>query len=153
MRKSYFCQNISSYMRNLCIIALIALTLIACGPYQKALKEKDVKAKYSLATKYYEEGKETGKKNSLRRAVRLLEQILPQFKGKPQGEHLAFIYADSYYRLKDYINSGYEFERFAKTYRSSDKAEEAAYKGAKSYYHLSPRYTLEQADTEKALAK
>src|SRR5699024_2070039 len=103
-------------MRNFLVLFLLVIMLTACGPYQKVLKENEIKHKYEMANKYYEEGKETGKKNSLRRAVRLLEQILPQFKGKPQGEHLAFIYADSYYRLKNYFDSGYQFERFSKTY-------------------------------------
>lgn len=140
-------------MKNLFALLILALILSACGPYQKALKENDVKVKYEMANSYYEEGIETGKKNSLRRAVRLLEQILPQFKGKPQGERLAFIYADSYYRLKDYFDSGYQFERFFESYSNSDKAEEAAFKGAKSYYYLSPRYSLDQTETDRALVK
>lgn len=140
-------------MRNLLVIIILTVLLTSCGPYQKALKDNDVSTKYKLANEYYETGKETGKKNSLRRAVRLLEQILPQFRGKPQGEHLAFIYADSYYRLKDYFNAGYQFERFTTSYDNSDKVEEAAFKGAKSYYYLSPRHSLDQTETDKALAK
>jgi len=140
-------------MKKITGILLVILIMGACGPYQKALKDKEIKPKYDLAIKYYEEGVEKNRKAPLRKSIRLLEQILPQYQGKPQGERLAYMYADGYYRLKDYFDAGYQFERFLKTYPQSDKAEEVAFKGAKSYYNVSPRYTLDQTETDKALVK
>lgn len=134
-------------------MTVLVLMLGSCGPYQKALKNDDIKPKYELAVKYYNQGIKTGKKSKFKRSLRLLEQILPQYRGKPQGEKLAYIYADSYYHLEDYFDSGYQFERFSKSYPKSDKAEEAAFKSAKSYYYASPRYTLDQTETHKALNK
>ena len=49
--------------------------------------------------------------------------------------------------------AGYQFERFVKSYPKSDKITEATFFSAKSYYELSPRYSLDQADTDKALIK
>jgi outer membrane protein assembly factor BamD len=40
-----------------------------------------------------------------------------------------------------------------KSYPRSDKAIEASFLGAKSYYQLSPTYSLDQTDTDKALTK
>jgi len=139
--------------RNITVVLVLVFVLGACGPYQKALKENDPQPKLKLANEYYDEGKKEGKKSRFKRSIRLLEQILPQYRGKPQGERLAFMYADSYYRIKDYFDAGYQFERFVKSYTQSEKAEEAAFKGAKSYYYISPKHSLDQTDTEKALGK
>ncbi len=40
-----------------------------------------------------------------------------------------------------------------KSYPNSDKSIEAAFFSAKSYYELSPKYSLDQTDTDKALSK
>ena len=83
----------------------------------------------------------------------LFEQIAPKYVGKPQGERVLFFLADTYFKVKDYNFAGYQFERFLKSYPRSDKAAEASFLGAKSFYMLSPRYSLDQTDTDKALAK
>lgn len=126
----------------LCAVAV----LTSCNEYQKVLKETDVKSKYDLAQKYYDE-------EDYRRSLRLFEQIAPKYVGKPQGERVMFFLADNYFKRKDFNMAGYQFERFIKSYPKSDKVPEAAFSGAKSYFELSPRYSLDQTDTDKALAK
>jgi outer membrane protein assembly factor BamD len=133
-------------VRFFLITGLISFTLVSCGEYQKVLKEDDTAKKYELAERLYNEG-------NYRKAVRLFEQIVPKFIGKPQGERVIFFYADSYYKLGDYFLSGYQFERFSKSYPKSDKAEEAAFYGAKSYYYLSPKFSIDQTETVKAIDK
>ncbi|MEJ2162956.1 MAG: outer membrane protein assembly factor BamD [Robiginitalea sp.] len=128
------------------LLIIPVLILFSCSEYQKALKNPDITKKYTIAQKLYEEG-------DFKKANRLLEQIAPQFVGKPQGERVLFFLADSYYQIKDYNFAGYQFERFLKSYPGSDKADQAAFQGAKSYYMLSPRYSLDQTDTDKALTK
>src|SRR5690606_20838726 len=54
---------------------------------------------------------------------------------------------------KDYYLAAYQFDRFSKSYPKSDKAEEAAFLGAKSYYMLSPKYSLDQKETNTAVDK
>ena len=127
-------------------LLLASLALASCSEYQKVLKDTDINRKYELAERLYQEG-------SYKKANRLLEQIAPQFVGKPQGERVMFFLADSYFQKGDYNFAGYQFERFLKSYPKSDKAPEAAFLGAKSYYMLSPRYSLDQTDTDKALNK
>lgn len=129
-------------------IPLLVLMLIfgSCSEYQKVLKNTDVKAKYELAQKYYEA-------EDYKRALRLFEQIAPKYVGKPQGERVMFFLADCYFKRENYNMAGYQFERFIKSYPKSDKVAEAAYNGAKSYYELSPSHSLDQTDTDKALAK
>lgn len=133
-------------MRPFFVLGLFLVVFQSCSEYQKVLKNEDIKAKYELAQKYYEEG-------DFRRANRLFEQIAPKYVGKPQGERVMFFLADSYFERGDYNMAGYQFERFIKSYPKSEKLAEASFLGAKSYYELSPRYSLDQTDTDKALAK
>ncbi|HER40117.1 MAG TPA: outer membrane protein assembly factor BamD [Salinimicrobium catena] len=139
------------------IILLLSVVLIAtsCSQYQKVLKSKDTGLKYTTAEKLYNEAKagEGNTSRKFKKALRLFEQIVPEYRGKPQAQKLMFIYADTYYELGDNYLAGYQFERFVETYPQSEKIEEAAFKGAKSYYFLSPRYDLDQTDTHKAIEK
>jgi len=133
-------------MRQLLTFLGLILFLGSCSEYQKALKNEDVGAKYELAQSLYDE-------EDYKRANRLFEQIAPKYVGKPQGERVMFFLADTYFQRGDYNMAGYQFERFMKSYPKSDKLLEAAFLGAKSYYELSPEYSLDQTDTDKALAK
>ncbi|MEL4308755.1 outer membrane protein assembly factor BamD [Joostella sp. CR20] len=133
-------------MKYTYLAVLLVVLFTSCSEYQRVLKESDVKKKYDLAEKLYNEG-------DYKRAIRLYEQIVPQYVGKPQGERLLYFYANSYYETKDYYLAAYQFERFSKSYPRSDKAEEAAFLGAKSQYLTSPRYSLDQTETDKAISK
>ncbi|WP_378172933.1 outer membrane protein assembly factor BamD [Aquimarina sp. SS2-1] len=133
-------------MKRLLFLLILVIALGSCSEYQKVLKEEEIGPKYKLAEELYKEGK-------YKKALRLFEQIVPQFRGKPQAERVMYYYSDTYYNLEDYYLAGYQFERFAKSYPNSDKREEAAYKGAKSYYFLSPRYSLDQKETDEAIEK
>lgn len=133
-------------MRKFIAFGLLLVVFQSCSEYQKVLKNEDLKAKYDLAEKYYDE-------KDFKRANRLLEQIAPKYVGKPQGERVMFFLSNSYFERGDYNMAGYQFERFIKSYPKSDKLTEASFLGAKSYYELSPTYSLDQTDTDKALIK
>lgn len=133
-------------MKNYLLLLLIAITLSACGEYQKALKSEDVAVKFAKGTELYEAGK-------YNKANRLFEQIVPQYRGKPQAEKLMFMHANSFYMTKEYYLAAYKFEQFATAYPKSEKAEEALFLSAQSYYKLSPVYSKEQKETLEALEK
>jgi len=133
-------------MRKLLSFLVLIVVLSSCSEYQKVLKNTDVKAKYDLAQKFYDE-------EDYKRANRLFEQIAPKYVGKPQGERVMFFFANTYFQRKDYNMSGYQFERFIKSYPKSEKVPEAAFLGAKSFFKLSPAHSLDQTDTDKALVK
>ncbi|MFI2743448.1 outer membrane protein assembly factor BamD [Zhouia sp. PK063] len=131
---------------NFLLGSILLMGVVSCGEYQNALKGTDVKVKYTLAEKLYNDGE-------YKKALRLFDQIAPQYVNKPQGERVLYFYANSYYQIKDYTNAGYQFERFAKSYPRSDKAEEAYFLSAKCSYMLSPRYSIDQTDTYTAINK
>ncbi|SFW61728.1 Beta-barrel assembly machine subunit BamD [Sinomicrobium oceani] len=133
-------------MKRFLYVAVVVALMSSCSQFQKALKSEDVKLKYDLAEKLYNEG-------DYKKANRLLEQIVPQYAGKPQGERVVYFHANAYYQTKEYYLAAYQFDRFSKSYPKSDKAEEAAFLGAKSYYMLSPKYSLDQRETNTAVDK
>ena len=139
-------QPVFLFMKKIVYILLLAITLSSCSEYQKALKSEDVKTKVDMATKQYEKGK-------FSKAEKLFKQVIPKYRGKPQAERLMFMSAMCSYQMKDYHVSSYHLERFENTYPKSDKAEEASFLSAKSYYELSPVYSKEQRETIEALEK
>jgi outer membrane protein assembly factor BamD len=124
-------------MKKFIYILLMALVFSSCSEFQKALKSEDIATKFDIGTKLFEDGK-------YNKANRLFAQIVPSYRGKPQAEKLMYMYAMSYYNMGDYHLSGYQLERFENTYPKSEKAEEALFLSAKSYYMLSPVYSKEQ---------
>ena len=133
-------------MKKIVSILILVVLFSSCSEYQKALKSDDIAVKYALSTKMYDSGK-------YEKAIRLFEQISPSYKGKPQAEKLFYMFSQAYYKTKQYYLAGYQFENFASSYPKSEKHEEALFLGAKSYSKLSPVYSLDQADTDKAVEK
>ncbi|MDT0687264.1 outer membrane protein assembly factor BamD [Autumnicola psychrophila] len=133
------------------ILLLCVLLIVSCGEYQKMLKSEDTGEKYAYAENLYNEGVEEDSNRKLRKALRLFEQLMPQLRGKPQGQRISYLVADAYYQVGDYLLASFEFERFLQTYPESEKAEEAMFKMAASNYYESPRYFLDQTETDKAI--
>jgi outer membrane protein assembly factor BamD len=142
-------QKISiNFMMSKKIVSLLLMVvlLVSCSEYQKALKSEDVSVKYEIATKLYDSGKYND-------AIRLFEQIAPTYRGKPQAEKLFYMFSQSYYKTKQYYLAAYQFESFVAGYPKSEKIQESAFLGAKSFSTLSPIYSLDQTDTFKAIEK
>lgn len=133
-------------MKKIISLLIIISLFGACSEYQKALKTEDVAIKFEMATKLYDSGKYAN-------AIRLFEQIAPAYRGKPQAEKLFYMYSQSYYKTKQYYLAAYQFESFVSGYPKSEKIEEAAFLGAKSFSMLSPVYSLDQTETFKAIEK
>ena len=110
------------------------------------MNSDDASKKYRSAEEYY-------KKGEFRKANRLIEQVIPKYRGKPQAERIIFFFADSYFKTKNYILSSYQYENFIKSYPKSQRIEEAQFRAAQCYYFLSPEYSLDQEDTYTAIDK
>jgi len=133
-------------MKKFISILLILIVFTSCSEFQRALKSEDIGVKFDVATRQYEKGKYS-------KAIRLFEQIAPSYRGKPQAEKMFYMYAQSFYKTKQYYSAGYQFESFVSSYPKSEKKEESAYLAAISFSKLSPRYSLDQIDTYKAIDK
>ena len=134
-------------MRKIKIFTLICIAVLlfnSCGEYQRAIGKGTMEERYKLDIKKYEE-------KDFSKALRLFEIITPHYRGKPQMERIQFMVAQSNFNERNYTLSGYYFDRFTKNYPKSSKKEEASYLSAYSYKLASPRFSVDQTDTNKAL--
>ena len=127
-------------------ILLISILFISCNDFQKALKSEDTAEKFKMGTELFEAEKWS-------KSYRLLNQILPSYRGKPQAEKLTYMHAMCSYKLRDYYIASYHFDKFTDLYPNSEKAEEAAFLAAKGYYFGSPVYSKEQKAPIAAIEK
>jgi len=121
-------------------------TLFSCSDYQKLLNSDNASEKYKQAEVFYNSGE-------YRKANRLLEQIIPKYRGKPQAQRIIFFFAESYFQIKSYNLAAYQYEKFVKSFPKSDRIQEASFKAAKSYYYQSPTFSLDQEETYTAIEK
>ncbi|MFL0354432.1 outer membrane protein assembly factor BamD [Xanthomarina sp. GH4-25] len=133
-------------MKKLFYLFITFTVLSSCSQYQKALKKPDVSEKFRVGMELYDDGK-------FDKANKLFAQIVPNYRGKPQAEKLMFLYANTYFEMKEYYLASYQFERFVSSYPQSEKVEEAAFLSGKSAYMLSPVFSKDQIETKDALEK
>ncbi len=128
------------------LIAILSLftVLSSCTEYRKVLKSDDMQYKYDTALNYYKDGKFT-------RAYPLLEELYIVYRGTTKGERIAYLQAKCDFSLKDYILASHRLSQFYKNYPSSEYAEECQFLAAYCNYLLSPKWSLDQADTQKAI--
>jgi outer membrane protein assembly factor BamD len=129
---------------RLFIFSLLVLFISSCSQYEKLLKSDDFQLKYDVAMEYYEKGDYV-------RSATLIEQILPVYKGTQRAAELSFTLANSYYHRGDYIMAAHYFDNFVREYPNSQHVEEATYMRAYCNYLLSPRPSLDQSTTNRAI--
>ena len=125
---------------------LIVLTLIGCSNYQKAFKSTDKQFKVRVADSLIAAQK-YGK------AINLLEQAVPQYRGTDSAAQVALTYADALFADKRYPESGYQYETFRKSYVTNPNREYATFMIGKSLYEMAPRFSNDQDPTLRALTK
>ena len=128
------------------ISVILIVFIFSCSDYQKLLNSDNSSEKYKQAEVFYNNG-------DYRKANKLLEQIIPSYRGKPQAQRIIFFFAESYFQTKSYSLAAYQYENFIKSFPKSDRIQEASFKAAKSYYYQSPTYSLDQEETFKAIEK
>lgn len=100
--------------------------------------------KYQEAVKLYEKGKYS-------KALILFDDLASKYRGRAEAEDLFYLIANTNYKLRDYTSARFHFKNFANTYPSSPRAEECRFMAAYCYYIESPRSSLDQENTRKAI--
>ena len=116
----------------------------SCGEYNKILKTQDADLKYSYAKKYF------NKKKYVKSAT-LLEEIVYYFRGRPEGEEVLYLLAQSYYGQNDYETASEYFKSYANTYPRGEYTELAKYYSAYGLYLESRDPRLDQAETYESM--
>lgn len=130
--------------KSIFYLLVLIMTFASCGEYEKLLKSSDYALKYEKAFEYFEN-------EDYIRASTIFEQIASVYRGTTKADTLQFYRAMSYYYSKDYVMAGHYFGELSTTYKNSEFAEEASYLNAYCYYKLSPRPSLDQEFTYKAI--
>lgn len=130
---------------NLFFILLLPFSLlISCGGYEKVKRSNDVNYKLTMANKYFD-------KKDFQHARELYESLMPVMKGTKNFEPMYYKYALACFNIKDYNSSSYHFKNYTNSFPTSPNSDEANFLYAYSIYKLSPKITVMQSNTEKAL--
>lgn len=133
-------------MRKLLLLAsLSGLLLSSCGGVDAYLKNKDANVRLTKANEYYE-------KKTWYKANELYASLIPVVRGTKNHEELQYRYAYSFYNMKDYLSSSYQFRNFVDNFPASKRAEECEFMYAVSLFKDAPKFTLDQSSTVKAMA-
>lgn len=128
----------------LLISVIFLFSFNSCSKYNKLLKSTDYEMKYNAAVNFYNNKKYF-------QALQLLEELISVFKGTARAEQTYYYYAKSYFETGDYLTAAYHLNNFAKTFPSSQLAEECQYLNAYCYFLDSPVYSLDQTSTLDAI--
>lgn len=130
-------------MKILCFLS-ISLLFFACSEYQKVLKSPNPEYKYTKAVEYYENGEYV-------KALPLLEELVPLFRGTEKGQKIYYYFCYANYNLGYHLTAAFHFRRFYETYPISEFAEDALFMSAYCNYLDSPKPSLDQSPTYRAL--
>jgi outer membrane protein assembly factor BamD len=117
---------------------------VGCGEYEQILKSRDYPVKFEKAIAYYND-------EEFVKSATLLDQVANIYRGTTKADTVKYYQAMSYYGQRDYILAGHYFNELATTYSSSEYVEEAEFMTAYCYYKMSPRPSLDQEATYKAI--
>lgn len=127
--------------------ACVLLIVVASGcksKFEKLRASNNIAQKYQEAIKYYN-------KERYSKALILFEDLMLRYRGQAEAEDLYYYTAYANYYLRDYTAARYHFKQFTDTYPNSPRTEECRYMGAYCYYLESPKSTLDQEYTYRAI--
>jgi outer membrane protein assembly factor BamD len=126
------------------LLLLIPVLVSSCGEYEKLLKSTDYELKRDKAKEYFQ-AKQYVKSSEL------LGQVLPRFRATEEAEELNWMYAQSYFGMKQYDLAAAYFKSLIEQYPYGKHAEDGTFLGALCDYYLSPRAELDQENTRNAI--
>lgn len=129
-------------------ILLVTLLFILFGSCKT--KFEQIRESNNIALKYKEAMIRYDKKDYAS-AIILFEDLNTQYRGRSEAEDVAFYYAYAQYHYQDYHTARELFKTFYTLYPESEKMEEALYMTAFCTFKLSPKYSLDQYYTTKAM--
>lgn len=116
-----------------------------CGKSMtKLLKNPDAAYKLRMAEQFFA-------KKSFVKAQQVYEDIMPFYKTSKEFEDIYYKYAYCAYNLYDYMNAENLFKSYLEIFPTSARAEEIDYMRAYCFYKQSPKASLDQTNTLRAM--
>ncbi|HUI11677.1 MAG TPA: outer membrane protein assembly factor BamD [Bacteroidota bacterium] len=125
------------------LVAFCALFLAGCGSSEQTST--------LTADERFAKAMDLFNKEDYLEAINDFTVITLQFQGSQHAADAQFYLGECRYRRAEYLLAAFEYGVLKKSYPASPRVPEAQYKLALSYYELSPRASLDQQYTRKAI--
>ncbi|MBK6273199.1 MAG: outer membrane protein assembly factor BamD [Chitinophagales bacterium] len=132
------------FKKSIYLLLFVSVLASCSRQYDKVFKGNNLEAKMKMADEQYA-------KKKYDKAIPIYEQLLTILKGQKSVDEIYYKYANSHYLNGSYELAAFYFRSFYNTYPASEHAEQAAFDEAMCYLKQSPRYSLEQTSTQKAI--
>ncbi len=86
-------------------------------------------------------------------AARAFETVISIGRGTEIGQQAQFYLAETYFNDRRYLLASSEYSRYVQFHPNSPRREIVEFREAMSYYHLSPRFRLDQTYTNRAIER
>ena len=129
---------------NLIVIATVASLFFSCSGLGKVVKSGDPELIYQTALKLYKAEKWT-------RASDMFEACQGYYVGSEREDSIAFFYARSKFKDRDYHEASLGFDEFRRKFGRSSFIEDAEGMYALCEYYMAPEPSRDQSLTAKAI--
>lgn len=133
-------------IRTVTILFLVLLTLTSCRSEELIRAGDSLEVAYEKAMNQFE-------MENYDEAARAFETVVSIGRGTDIGQNAQFYIAESYFAQRRYLLASSEYSRYVQFHPNSERRQSAEFNEALSYYHLSPRYRLDQGYTNTAIER
>lgn len=128
------------------ILFLILFTLVMVGSCSRNKMRATLSAdeRMKIAEKMFKDGDYLDAKTEFK-------IITLNFPGSSVSDRAQFYLGECHYKLKEYILASAEYQKLTRIFPNSEFVDDAQYKIALSNFQLSPKYSLDQTSTMKAI--
>jgi len=137
-------NRFSSFLNTAVVLSLLVL-LSACSGSGRL--------RYESPQEAYEKGLAQYESGDFERATEFLQGAFDFGRTHQWAADSQLLLARAYRLNKDFLLAANEFTRFTQIYRSDPRIPDAEYELAMTYYDRSPRFELDQTDTERAIVQ
>jgi len=129
------------------ILLLLIIILLMLGCYEEN------KIKEMTVAKRFEKAKEMFEDEDYYNAKLNFEMITLTARGHTIIDSAQYLLAYSHYNMDEFVSAASEFKRLISDFPTSQLTDDAQYMVGMSYYRLSPKYSLDQNYTKKAITE
>ncbi|MEC5142248.1 outer membrane protein assembly factor BamD [Chitinophaga sp. 212800010-3] len=127
-------------------VLAIAIVSVSCNNQLRRIeKSNNFEKKLDYANMLF-------KKKKYNTAITLYTDLVQVYKGTDKFEPMYYNFAYCSYYVKDYVQAAFQFKNYLDLFPNSPRAVEIDYMQAYCYYKQSPKVSLDQTNTMKAIA-
>ena len=132
------------WTKQILYILLFGVLMTSCSEYQLLLKSNDYNLKYEKAKEFYAA-------EEYSKAITLLQEVVPIFKGTSLAEESLYLQAMTYFRQGDYLFAEHFFDQIVRTYPRNEHLKDCYFNRAFCFYMQSPSVKLDQSSSIQAI--